>query len=203
MKKFLSSIKKVKIRHLVLVVLLLMANVYAWFIYSTKVNVGLGAHIATWDIEFMSDKGEVATNMPFIVDRVIPGMDEVSQTLIVTNSGNTPANLIYEITSMKILGEEFVLGEGVTSEVLSNKLQNDYPFKFTFEMTNPQVTANGGREEFTVSLNWPYESGDDALDTLWGQRAYEFYALNPDGKSIEINMTVSAVQDDDSIIVVN
>ena len=50
-KKVLNVIKKkVKLSNLILLVVLLMFNSYAWFIYNTKVNTSISAKIEAWDI---------------------------------------------------------------------------------------------------------------------------------------------------------
>ena len=51
-----------------------------------------------------------------------------------------------------------------------------------------------GAGRFAVTIEWPFESGDDELDTLWGNKAYEYYAVNPEEKSIEIELKLIAQQ---------
>ena len=49
-KVFYVIKKKVKISNLILLIVLLMFNSYAWFIYNTKVSTSLSAKIEAWDI---------------------------------------------------------------------------------------------------------------------------------------------------------
>jgi len=69
-----------------------------------------------------------------------------------------------------------------------------YPFKINVNKDDTQLVEGTGDGIFSVTVEWPFESGDDELDTLWGNNAYEFYSLNPDAKSIEIQIKLSAQQ---------
>ena len=52
-------------------------------------------------------------------------------------------------------------------------LANNYPFAINLSLTNNVV--NPGRTElFNIDVTWPYDSGNDALDTEWGMRAYQY-----------------------------
>ena len=75
MSKFLKIIKKIKLRNLIILVVLLAFNTYAWFIYTTKVSLDLTAHVSAWDVEFVSKEGGITSNMLIEVERVCPGMD--------------------------------------------------------------------------------------------------------------------------------
>lgn len=57
----------------------------------------------------------------------------------------------------------------------------------------------GGKDEgmigrFIITLEWPFESGNDEADTIWGNRAYEYYSLNPGKNSIELKLKLIATQ---------
>ena len=56
------------------------------------------------------------------------------------------------------------------------------------------VTPNGGEEQFYIRVNWAYESGDDALDTYWGNQAYDYHLSNPDAPVISLRIKISVVQ---------
>ena len=80
---------------------------------------------------------------------------------------------------------------------LINKLKNDYPFKFNFDVSNSVLDAEIGQAKYTIDVNWPFESGDDALDTKWGHLAYNYKNQYPDKPSIklEIKIFISQVAD--------
>ena len=85
-------------------------------------------------------------------------------------------------------------GEVITSEGLINSLANDYPFIIDIGVSNLEVTPNGGEEQFYIRVNWAYESGDDALDTYWGNQAYDYHLANPDAPVISLRIKISVVQ---------
>lgn len=187
--------RRIKIRHLLLLGMLFIANSYAWFIFSTKVSVGTTAHVATWDIEFTAGDGEQLSYMVFDVDRIYPGMEEASSVLFVTNTGTEPAILSYEISYVRIFDDEYEIDDDTTSEMLEYRLTDMYPFKFAFIPSSNIIASVIGAESFKITLNWDYESGDDEEDTYWGESAYEYYATSPDDPAIEVKLLVRAIQE--------
>ena len=72
-KKVLNVIKKkVKLSNLILLVVLLMFNSYAWFIYNTKVNTSISAKIEAWDIAYISDGIRETQNIILYVEKIYP-----------------------------------------------------------------------------------------------------------------------------------
>ena len=88
-----------------------------------------------------------------------------------------------------------VLGTEPTSEDLEEMLIYDYPFSFGFDLSETALEALTGTATYTVSLEWPYESGDDEADTYWGVRAYDFIEDNPGDPCIELRIKVYVIQD--------
>ena len=41
---------------------------------------------------------------------------------------------------------------------------------------------------------WPFESGDDELDTNWGKLAYDYKKNYPDNPSIELKVKIYITQ---------
>lgn len=186
--------RRIRIRHLILLIMLLMLNSYAWFIFSTKVSLGLTAHIASWSIHFTSGDGEQVTYMTFHVDRVFPGMEEARETLNINNSGTEPALLSYDIQYVRVFNNVYEQSETTTSQALEHMLKTFYPFKFNFVRSSEIIDGLTGAATFDVTLNWAYESGNDELDTNWGRQAYNYYATNPSSPAIEIRMEIQAIQ---------
>ena len=54
MSKFIKILKKIKIRNIIILIVLLMFNTYAWFIYTTKVSTDLTAHVSAWNVDFVA-----------------------------------------------------------------------------------------------------------------------------------------------------
>ena len=176
MHTFIKIIKKVKIKNMLILILLILFNAYAWFIYATRVSTDITAHVSSWNVEFVGD--------------------DVEKTVEVHNKGETPAVLDYEIKELKVMGETFTVDEenGPTTQDMITKMNTEYPFKINIEKDDKQLSEGTGNGKFIISLDWNFESGDDEADTIWGNKAYEFYELHPDENSIELKLTLIATQ---------
>lgn len=217
-KRYNSMLKSgLKIRTVLLLLLTLLVNTYAWFIYISTVSMGITMHVKNWSFELSS--GDQTENFIFNVGEIFPGMTEKVQTINAKNSGETEAELSCDILSMKILEDEYIAGEttydngGVqevyTSEKLFELLQT-YPFKIQVYIDDVLYTgtpipmpANNTSVELKFKVNWDYEvdSDDqtvidaaDAIDTYWGNKAYEFDTNHPDEHCIELEVKIRAVQ---------
>ena len=187
--------KRVRLSTLLLLVITFASTSFAWFIYSTKVSVGITAHIDAWNILFTQNNNQVEEHIYFDIPSVRPGMPDYSDSVTAYNRGERNATITFEIESVKILGTLYTTDNILTSDDMIISLQNDYPFVITFDLTEEEIDATTGVTTFTISVVWPYESGDDALDTYWGNRAYEYSSNYPDEPSIEIVIKITAVQE--------
>ena len=194
MKKIVKIIKTIKIRNIIFLILLLIFNTYAWFIYATRVSTGISAHVSSWNVEFSTGEDETTTNILIELDRIYPGMETVKKEVSVKNKGEISAKLDYDIIALKVMEEEYKIGEDMTSEELESKMKSEYPFKVNIVKDDAELLQGIGPGRFSVTIEWPFESGDDELDTLWGSKAYEYYSLNPGAKSVEIEITLIAEQ---------
>ena len=196
MNKLVNILKKIKIRNLIILIILLAFNAYAWFIYATRVSLDLSVHVSSWNVEFVSGEEEITTNMEIVVDRIYPGMEDFERIIEVHNKGETPAVLTYEIKSLQIMGETFEVSEesGLTSEDIQNKINTEYPFKIEIITEGNSIIQESEQGNFRILITWPFESGDDELDTYWGNRAYAYYEENPDGEGIVLKLSLTATQ---------
>lgn len=190
----IKNIKKIKLRHLALLVIILSFNSYAWFVYSTKVSTGMSAHVTSWNVTFQMGEEEIESNLKIDLDRIYPGMETYEKEIVVKNKGEAKASLSYEIESVTILGNQYLLGDDFTSDKLEEMIKEQYPFKINIITNNDSVEQTGGNGSFKVKVEWPFESANDELDTYWGQRAYEYYSLHPNTKSLEISIRLMAIQ---------
>lgn len=189
--------KKTKLRTLLMLMILLSFNTTAWFIYATKVENGISARIVAWNVAFLTGEDELLEYINFKIDNIYPGMKEYTEKIEVTNNGDASAALSYEIEDARILDSTYVVDdESVTSVSLLSSLANDYPFKIRIGVSKELVTP-GENAYFYVTVFWDYESGNDELDTYWGNKAYDFHQDNKDKESIELNLIISAVQKTD------
>ena len=196
MGKIYKICKKIKIRNLVILLLLLTFNTYAWFIYVSKVSTELTVSVSSWNVEFSTSGGEASKELIIDVGQIYPGMEDFEEIIEVRNKGQTKAKLSYEIKSLKIMDEFYEVTEdsGLTSENIENKIDTEYPFKISVEMDDSGLAVRDGIGIFRIKVVWPYESGNDELDTLWGNKAYEFYEKNPDDVAIELKIELVAKQ---------
>ena len=199
MHKIIKIIKKVKIKNMIVLILLLLFNAYAWFIYATRVSTDITAHVSSWNVEFVGAEGEITTNLLVSIGKIYPGMERFEKNIEVLNKGETPAILDYEIEELKIMGETFTVDEenGPTTNDIVNKINTEYPFKIKIEKDDTLLSEGTGNGKYIISLNWDFETGDDESDTIWGNKAYEFYQLHPDENCIEIKLTLIATQNNE------
>ena len=194
MKKLFKIIKKIKLRHLIILLFLLMFNTYAWFIYTTKVNTTIDAHVSSWNVEFISKEGGVESNLLVSVDKIYPGMTPFEYDVNVKNEGEMKAKLDYEIRTIRIMDDNYIVSDTLSSQEIENQIKQKYPFKINIISNDSKMDPNGGTGNFKIIVSWDYESGDDSKDTEYGNKAYQFYKDNPDEKSIEMNLILKAVQ---------
>ena len=196
MHKVLKIMKKIKIRNLIILILLLVFNAYAWFVYTTRVSLDLSAHVSSWDVQFVAKDGGVSSDMIIKVEKVYPGMEDFEKIIEVQNRGEVNVVLSYEIESVRIMDETIEKNDetGVTSESIEEKLKKDYPFKINIVKEDSNLITGSGNGSFKITVVWPYESGDDEADTNWGRKAYEYYENNPDKECIELKLVLKATQ---------
>lgn len=196
MHKVLKIMKKIKIRNLIILILLLVFNAYAWFVYTTRVSLDLSAHVSSWDVQFVAKDGGVSSDMIIKVEKVYPGMEDFEKIIEVQNRGEVNVELSYEIESVRIMDETIEKNDetGVTSESIEEKLKNDYPFKINIVKDDSNLITGSGNGSFKITVVWPYESGDDEADTNWGRKSYEYYENNPDKECIELKLVLKATQ---------
>ncbi len=192
-KKTRKIIKYINPKTMIILILLLVFNAYAWFIYATRASLDLTTHVAAWEINFDAGEHETTTGVVIEIDRIYPGMDDYVKEINVYNRGELLANLDYKITSINILGDTYEVGENYTSEDLQNILDS-YPFKITVETTSDQIAAENGEGKFIIKVIWPFESGDDEADTYWGNRSADFQKNNPQEKGLKVSFELTATQ---------
>lgn len=190
----LKLFKRISPITILLLALTLSANLFAWFIYTTKVDSTITAHVKGWNVNFMAGNTQLSQQVNFDIANIYPGMTTHTDSISVTNNGEMTANLSYEIVSATVLGTEYRAGRDMTSSELLDYLENHYPFVIAFSTSNNAVAAGGGTSTFTLTVSWAYESGNDALDTYWGEQAYDYKMAHPSSPSISLVMKITAMQ---------
>ena len=182
----------------------------AWFAYSGLVTTKTEVNVKAWYIEFNNKGNAVSNNIVISLNDVYPGMDVISETIDIKNSGDSPASIEYKIKSVRILDKEL----DVTNQTkLVDELSHSYPFHINTGLSTKYANAKDGTGNFVVSASWPLVSteenhetewGNDSFDTEWGMKAHEFqknealkheqdpnYQIKP---AIEIVISLEATQ---------
>ena len=193
-----QRIKKViKPKNIIVLIILLTSNTFAWFIYATKVQNEMSAHVGAWDILFEAGDSPIVDYINVSIDNMYPGMEDFQY-----NKSEVGASLTYTLLSADIMGDVYYTKEGrneaneevtetdLTSEELIKVLKDNYPFKFDFSVSSSNLDADIGEAFYYIDANWPFESGNDELDTKWGIKASEYKKQHPDKPSIILKIKI-------------
>lgn len=190
-----KAIKKIKLSTIIILIVLLSFNSYAWFIFATKVSGGVSAHVASWDVLFTAEQQVVTTQVIFNIDTLYPGMQTQTKTLTARNNGEVLAVLSYKINSIRIMNATYTPTQLVNQTQLLQQISNDWPFQITFAVDNSNFNQANGSGNFTITFAWPFDSGNDTRDTLVGTQAYNYQQSNPLTPTVHIDVEVQAIQD--------
>ena len=163
--KFIGAIKRVRLSTIIILIVLLSFNSYAWFIYATKVSSGISAHISSWNVHFKAGQDTITTQVTFDVERIYPGMATETKTITAYNDGEMLALLSYRIISIRILNTTYTPSASYTQDQILLDIQRQWPFSLTFTINNDHLLEENGSADFIVSLSWPFETGNDERDT--------------------------------------
>lgn len=193
-KETISKLKKrIRKRTLFFLIIALMANTFAWFIYSNKVSNSITTGVKSWKITFDQDGQTLEQNVEFNFDDIYPGVNNQEKSIDITNNGEMKAYITYKLESIQIFDEIYTI-DNYSSLELENILKNNYPFKIVF--SNDDEINIGDTASFKVSLSWPFESGDDEKDTYYGKKSFEF-KQNSMEEQIKIKVKIKASQTKD------
>lgn len=193
---FKIAIKRVRLSTLILLLITFASTSFAWFIYATKISAGITAHIEGWNILFTANDNAISETVNFVIPNLYPGMTDYEDSITAYNLGERNATISYEILSASVLGVNYTIdGTTLTSDMMTNILANNFPFSIELSLSSSSVTPTSGSTTFSIEASWPYESGNDALDTTWGNNAYTFKQNNPNTPCVSITVRISAIQD--------
>ncbi len=199
-------LKKVKISRIIFLIVLLAANTFAWFIYTSRIDGTITVHVKAWDVVFESNETEIASNVEIDISDLYPGMEDYTHSITAYNKSEVSASLSFKLLEARILDVTYVTVEGraergeepddddLTAAQLISKLANDYPFAITFSISSALISAEDGASSYTINAEWPYENDNDALDTQWGIAAAEFKEDYPTTSSINLLIKLTITQ---------
>lgn len=180
----------------------------AWFAYSGLIGVSTEVNVKAWNIELSKDGSAVTNNVVISLSELYPGMTPVTELITLRNLGDSDAEIKYDVVSARILGESkdsYLINEtDTTSEYIEDLISHYYPFGINISISNNYILSKGIEETFEISISWPLDSGNDELDSIWGNKAHVFqqdellkkekdssYQVLP---SIQVEINISAQQ---------
>lgn len=194
-RKLPKLIKKYR-GFIIFAIIMLSINTYAWFVYVTRVDTSFTAKLRSWNVMFQVHDNNIASDVNFEVGDIYPGMPNYHDFASIINTGESAGSVYFTIKSVRILDDTYTESDYTTDELL-DMLENNYPFTITIGLTN-EVVMPGTTENFSLDVVWPYESGDDELDTTWGRNAYNYLQTHPSTPSIAILAEVRVNQDNEA-----
>ena len=194
---------------------ILIINTYAWFNANEPVNMsGLEADVTPWDVRYyVNDKEVLDESVTFTIDELYPGMPDREDTVRIYNMSTTSSSINYEITSVKIFGQEVIeqLKEngviqtaGNTVNIFADDTQYPFNISYTYDKTRidgeyiDDTTTPDAGATFKFHASWEYQGNGtedenlakDILDTQFGKGAYEYYQNEENDPSKAIQITV-------------
>ena len=198
--------KVVKPKNIIVLIVLIVSNSFAWFIYATQIDNQMNAHVSAWDILFEAGDSPIVDYLPVNIDKMFPGMDPFLYSVNAHNRSEVAALLNYELLEVRILDDTYISQEGKrdkglvpliddpTSAELIEKIETEYPFKIKIEVTTLELDASIGMATYSIEVTWPFDSGDDEADTFWGEGAATYKKNNPTLPSIALKLKISITQ---------
>lgn len=194
--------KKVIILCLI-VILLLLANTYAWFIYNSNFDIEINTNVKSWTIEFKENGQVLDKELTLEIESIYPGMEEYTHNITIENKGDVAAELDYKIVSIELFGERKSIGENCSEEELKRYIES-LPFSINFELDREVLDPNNVVANYKMTFNWDLgEEGNntiitekDRVDTELGIKAYNFSTLpeNEGVKHLKIEIQLIAKQ---------
>lgn len=212
MKKSKKSIifkaikKNLKLRYIIILIVLLASNSFAWFIYSSAIEGSVDVHVKAWKVVFQSGDTEVSSYLNIDIDAAYPGMDNFTKELTAYNKSELASKITYTLLEANIMGDKYITKEGKiengldldgteqTSEEMLEKFSNKYPFKITMSVDKESMEPYNGSATYRLIFTWPFESNNDALDTKYGEKAYDFLEKNPGKPCISLKVLIKIEQ---------
>ena len=202
----LSKKKKVYLRlnivSILFAIISLTSVTLAWFAYSGLVTAKTEIGVQAWYIEFEKDNQAVSNNVVISLDDIYPGMEPKKEEITIKNMGDADSKLKYSISKARILDSNedyYELGNNIDSNYIEDVISHNYPFHIDINLSKLYIDAKE-EAKFEVSVTWPLDSGNNALDSLWGNKAYQYSQAQESLESeerqpaIEVNINVTAEQ---------
>ena len=220
-RKFKTKSAIAKIRMITLLGVMLIGSAYAWFGIDVDSSVSnIRGPVVEWNIDYTFNDF-VIQEQEFVValDEFYPGMPDFERSIVVRNQSNTtPTTLKYELTSIRLWGQEILpelTENGNVIEAGNGKdlfATENYPFNAKYRYDKLFISGKYEDESsidsyatLTFFADWTYEregilskEENDKLDTEYGTKAYEFYKeseLSEQYKPLEITIKITGYRE--------
>lgn len=169
---------KINITSIFFFVLSLISVTLAWFAFSNIVTNNMEVSIKAWNISINDENGEVNNTLAISLDDFYPGVDTYTKTVSVHNNGDLPGLFSYNIKKIRILDQEYQ----IDNDSLFNQLSQDFPFSFNFSADTNHLEPDKTLH-LNITISWPLDSGDDNVDSDWGNKTAEFLQKEQEKKN--------------------
>jgi hypothetical protein len=193
---------KINIVSILFAVVSLISVTLAWFAYSGLATARTEVGVKAWYIEFEKDNEPVSNDIVISLEDIYPGMEPRKEEITIKNLGDADTKLKYKVNKARILDSQndyYEMSNNMTSDYIEDAISHNYPFHIDISLSKLYLDSKENAT-FEVSVSWPLDSGNNALDSLWGNNAYQYSQaqelLLPEERSpaIEVNINVTAEQ---------
>ena len=193
---------KINIVSILFTVVSLISVTLAWFAYSGLATARTEVGVRAWYIEFEKNNEPVSNDIVISLEDIYPGMEPRKEEITIKNLGDADTKLKYKISKARILDSQsdyYEMSNNMTSDYIEDAISHNYPFHIDISLSTLYLDSKEDAT-FEVSVTWPLDSGNNALDSLWGNNAYQYSQaqelLLPEERSpaIEVNINVTAEQ---------
>ena len=210
-KRILKKLTKANFTSLIFAVVSIISTTFAWFAYSNIVDNDMEISVKSWKIDISEGESMITNKLEIDLDEFYPGMETVYKKFTISNGGDIPSMVSYKVNSLRIYDQEFDVSD---QYVIFDNLAQTYPFSLNFNL-NKRYLGVGDEVEFTYSISWPLDSGDDIEDGLWGNRAYKFTVAEQNKKkqnssyqirdsiSLEVELIVEQYVENDDVYILD
>ena len=173
MKDKLKVYAKLNLLSIFFIAISFISITLAWFAYSGLATGSMEMGVKAWNLEFQKDSTAISNDIVISLSDVYPGMETIYEKVDIKNFGDSDAQINYSITSARILDDEYK-GDEIGEDKLRDSLAHDYPFHVNINLSKEYALKQTGESSFEVAISWPLDSDNDKLDSIWGNKSYEF-----------------------------
>lgn len=169
-ERLIKRLKKLNFATIFFFLLSLVSTTFAWFAFRNVIDNDMNIGIKAWQIDIDAGKNGDNNIIDISTNEFYPGGESTFKTVVLSNAGDLPAQVSYKLKKARILDIEF---DANMQEYVLDILTENYPFTINFSLSDTYIDVNN-TAEFSYSIDWPLDSGDDEEDARWGMKAYDF-----------------------------